>query len=75
LKSALKFHSNLFDEYAVCVGGSQAKERNFNFRALGSIGLRKKIKIWLCLVLLAPPLEKQRWNKEKSTEFFIEPVS
>jgi hypothetical protein len=67
-------HSNLPGEYAVC-GGGQAKERNFNFQALGRIGLREKIKIWLCLAPLTPPLEKQRWKNEKSTIFLIVPVS
>jgi hypothetical protein len=45
------------------------------FQALGRIGLRKKIKIWLFLAPLTPPLEKQRWKKEKSTLFLIVPVS
>jgi hypothetical protein len=67
-------HSNLPGQYAVC-GGGQAKERKFNFQALGRIGLREKIKFWLCLVPLAPPLEKQRWKKEKSTGFLFVPVS
>jgi hypothetical protein len=43
----------------------RAKERNFNFQALGRIGLRQKIKIWLCLAPMAPPLEKQSWKKKK----------
>jgi hypothetical protein len=59
----------------VCGGGGQAKERNCNFRTLGRIGLREKIKIWLCLAALAPPLEMQSWKKEKSTTFFVVPVS
>jgi hypothetical protein len=67
IRMQLKFTRPIRD---VC-GGGQAKERNFNFQALGRIGLREKIKIWLCLA----PLEKQRWKKEKSTIFLIVPVS
>jgi hypothetical protein len=73
LKSAFELHPNLPGKYPVC-GGGQAKERNFNFLSLVKIGLRKKIKFWLCLAPLATPLEKQRWKKEKSTGFFIVPV-
>jgi hypothetical protein len=53
----------------LCAMGGQAKERNFDFQVLGRIGLREKIKIWLCLASLAPTLKKQRWKKEKSTGF------
>jgi hypothetical protein len=74
LKIAFEFHSNLLGEYAVC-GGGQLKERNFNIQALGRFGQRRKIKIWLCLTPLTPPLKKQIWKKEKSTGLLMVPVS